>query len=80
MGHACSERTLSCVLPYFVMSQRPVLYSISSKKLVRLNQTKVAIASLNKMIFKMQQIEFTNRKRLFRTTSGRPQENVELVR
>ena len=47
----CSEGTLSCVLPYFVMSQRPVLYSISSKKLVRLNQTKVAMTSLKKMLF-----------------------------
>ena len=82
-SRACSEGPFSGVLPYFVMSQRPVLYSISSKKLVRLNQTKVAMPSLNydvKYTLHLQKYELTNRKRLFRTTSGLPQEKVELVR
>ena len=61
----CSEGTLSCVLPYFVMSQRPVLYSISSKKLVRLNQTKVAMTSLNKMLFTCKNINSQTEKDSF---------------
>ena len=56
------------------------MYSISSKKLVRLNQTKVAIPNLNTGLFYLKKYEMTNLKKLFRTTSGLPHEKVELVR
>ena len=53
------------MLPYFVISQRPVLYSISSKKLVRLNQTKVAIPNLNTGLFYLKKIRNDKPKKAF---------------